>query len=370
MSAPVPDPRLEAELKAMLQRRALDVDPEPPPWRELAQRNGAVVISLRTGSPLDADEVRQRRRPGRQWFRPVLAAAVTLALVMAAALLVGGGGGHQDDDTADGPIDVPAAGNRDFAASEATAFYPPLTVDQRLPVDDWITDPQTAARSYLAEVGLPVDDARFRIGDPASEFAPASDKDDVPIETATVAWSVRPDGQPDERAITSGSVFLRNTEQGGRNTWLVVGVMTTNLRLDEIQRGDDLLTFVVDRSADVSGIDGPARVLVDGEEVDEVALGEFATVRVHKPADQDVILQVEHVSDGKVLSVTATAVPSIPALTGAIVGPKVVVGPEIDRTPNPSPDTFPAPPDEPSVGVTGDVSAGGRRQVVVESGGD
>ena len=111
MNAPLSDHDLEVALREMLRRRALDVDPRAPAWRELAQRTDAVVISLRTGAPVDPATERRRRGPGRQWFRPVLAAAVALVVAMVGALVVGGSG-HGHGDTADGPepIDVPSAG--------------------------------------------------------------------------------------------------------------------------------------------------------------------------------------------------------------------------------------------------------------------
>ena len=99
MSSPAADRRLEAELRAMLQRRALDIDPEAPPWRELAQRTGAVVISLRTGYRVDPEpsSTRWRRLVGHQWFRPVLAASVALLVAMAGAIVVRGAGPGNGD---------------------------------------------------------------------------------------------------------------------------------------------------------------------------------------------------------------------------------------------------------------------------------
>jgi hypothetical protein len=369
MSSPIPDPRLEDEIKAMLRRRALDIDPEPPSWRELAQRNGAVVISLRTGTPVDPDSDeagRRKGRPGRQWFRPVLAAAITLVLVMAAALLVGSAG-PSGDDVAQGPIDVPAAGNRDFLPSDAAAFFPAVPGGERLPAEDWITDPSDAARAYLAQVGLPVDEARFRIEDAVRQSVVDADDRRSVVETANVSWSVRPDADPNDRPITNGVVFLRNTEQGGRNTWLVVGVMTVNLRLDDIKRGENVLTFEVDRTADASGLTDPARVLVDGMPVEQVGVGEVRVIEVHRPPDEGVLLQVEHVLDGRVVSVTATAVPSIDILTGAVDGPKIVVP---ERNPAATVPPIPAEPDAADVPAAFESGAAGGSggQVVVQSG--
>jgi hypothetical protein len=319
MSDPVPDERLEAELRAMLHRRALDMNPDPPAWRDLAQRNGAVVISLQTGAPVDPGTAPGRRGPGRQWFRPVLAAAVALVVAMVSALVVGGSGpGH--GDTADGPeaIDVPAAGQRSFDPARATPLFP-VTDDASpdLPPGEWLSDPTKAASEYLDVVGLPVGQDWLVI-DPAVKDVQGRG-DAPPIQTANVAWSIHAERRADLPLLAEGTVFLRNAERGGRNTWFVVGVSTRKLWLSDIHRDGDLLSFDVDRTTDDAKIfPQPAAISVDGVIVGSVEAGGIQQVRVQRPAGQVVVIQVQHMVDGVPWSITSTAVPALPGGTIAV----------------------------------------------------
>jgi hypothetical protein len=81
-----------------------------------------------------------------------------------------------------------------------------------------------------------------------------------------------------------------------------------------------------------------------------------------------VLLQVEHVLDGRVVSVTATAVPSIDILTGVVDGPKIVVpgrNPAATDAPRAEVPDVPAP----ALEVEGGAAGGSGRRIVVESGG-
>jgi hypothetical protein len=319
MNDPVPDQRLEAELRAMLQRRALDMNPDPPAWRDLAQRTGAVVISLQTGAPVDPDTARGRRGHGRQWFRPVLAAAVALVVAMVSALVVGGSGpGH--GDTADGPeaIDVPAAGQRSFDPARATPLFP-VTDDASpdLPPSEWLGDATKAASEYLDVMGLPVGQDWLVI-DPAVKDVQGNG-DAPPIQTANVAWSIHADRRADLPLLAEGTVFLRNAERGGRNTWFVVGVSTRKLWLSDIHRDGDLLSFDVDRTSDGPNFPQAAAISVDGVIVGSVDTGEIQQIRVQRPAGQVAVIQVQHMVDGVPWSITSTAVPALPG--GAIAVP-------------------------------------------------
>jgi hypothetical protein len=338
MSAPLPDDRLEAELRAMLRRRAQDVDPRPPEWRDLAQRNGAVVISLRTGTPVDPPTGRTRRGPSRQWFRPVLAAAVALIVAMVGALVVRGGG---PSSTADGPdpIDVPAAGQVDFDPAVATPLFP-STDDSTasIPPVDYVTDAKLTAEEYLRVV------ARFPVGedwmvvDEPSKRASFPDDGRPPIQTATVAWSLRAEHRADLPPLAEGTVYLRNAERGARDTWLVVGVRTRTLQLDDIHRDGDELEFTVDRSSETETfMNDPAVVTVDGIEVARLAYREARRISLPHPAGAVAVIQVQHLIDGEWWSITSTAVP---ALDGAPTElPADVVPTTVASTP---PSTAPA----------------------------
>jgi hypothetical protein len=352
MSAPLPDDRLEAELRAMLRRRAEDVDPRPPEWRELAQRNGAVVISLRTGTPVDPSAERRRRGPGRQWFRPVLAAAVALVVAMVGALVVKGGG---PSSTADGPdpIDVPAAGQVDFDPAEATPLFP--TTDDAtsaIPPVDYLSDAQLTAEEYLRQVaGFPVGQDWMVVDEPAKAATFQADGE-PPIQTATVAWSLHAEHRPDNPPLAEGTVYLRNPERGARDTWLVVGSRTRTLWLDDIHRDGDELAFTVDRSSETETFENdPAVVTVDGVEVARLGYREARRISVAHPAGAVAIIQVQHVIDGSGWSITATAVPALDGASTELPGSLL---PTVTVTAPPPAST--APPSTPVGAVGGAIS--------------
>jgi hypothetical protein len=314
MSAPLPDQLLEEEIRAMLRRRAQDVNPQLPSWRELAQRNGAVVISLRTGAPVATDADRRRRRPSRQWFRPVLAAAVALILAMVGAVLVQGSG-PPGGDAADGPepLDVPSAGQDDFDPTQATPLFP-VTADDAstaIPQDDYLSNATDTTEQFLARVGLPVHEGSGEVIVNDERRQSTLNGDERPIQTATVAWSVRAEGLPENPPLAEGTVWLRNPGRGGRDTWLVVGVSTRKLWLTDIRRDGDMLSFTVDRTTDAEHYP-EAAVTVNDQPVGSVEIGEAVPFDMPYPSGEVAIIRVQHVEAGLPMSITSTAVPADP----------------------------------------------------------
>jgi hypothetical protein len=314
MTAPLPDQLLEEEIRAMLHRRAQDVDPQPPPWREIAQRNGAVVISLRTGNPVDPESTRGRRRPGRQWFRGVLAAAVALLVAMVGALLVQGSGPN-NGDSADGPetLDVPSAGQGDFDPARATPLFPVTSDDAitALPQETYLSSATATTEEFLTKVGLPVHEGTGEVIVSDERRQSSANDDEDPIQTATVAWSVRAEGLPENPPLAQGTVWLRNPELGARDTWLVVGVSTLKLWLTDIRREGDVLSFTVDRTNDVETFP-QAAVTINDVPVGTVGIGKAVPFEVQYPAGQVAIISVQHLEDGVPQSITSTAVPADP----------------------------------------------------------
>jgi hypothetical protein len=314
MTAPLPDQLLEEEIRAMLQRRAQDVNPQLPSWRELAQRNGAVVISLRTGAPVTTDADRRRRRLSRQWFRPVLAAAVALIVAMVGAVLVQGSG-PPGGDAADGPepLDVPSAGQDAFDPTQATPLFPVTSDDAStdIPRDAYLSNATETAERFLANVGLPVDAGTGEVIVDNETRQSTDNGDEPPIQTATVAWSLRAEGMPDNPPLAEGTVWLRNPGRGGRDTWLVVGVSTLKLWLTDIRRDGDRLSFTVDRSTDVETYP-EAQVTVNNEPVGSVEVGEAVPFDMAYPSGVVAIIRVQHVEAGLPMSITSTAVPADP----------------------------------------------------------
>jgi hypothetical protein len=312
MSAPQPDHHLEAEIRAMLQRRAQDVRPAPPPWRELAQRNGAVVISLRTGAAVDRDAARRRRRPSRQWFRGAVAAALALIVAMVGALLVQGSDPAGDTADRPEPLDVPSAGQADFDPARATPLFP-VTDDAStaIPSDDDLGDPTATAEAYLGSVRLPVGEEMLVV-DEADRQSGVLDEGAPPVRTATVGWRLHARGMT-EHPLSQGTVWLRTAERGGRETWLVVGVSTRTLLITDIRRHGQELTFTVDRTTETETFrPDPAEVSVNGEVVAEVGYREARAITVPSPAGEVAVISLQIMDDGEPWSITSTAVPAVP----------------------------------------------------------
>jgi hypothetical protein len=248
----------------------------------------------------------------------VLAAVIALVIAMVGAIVVGGGD-PGNGGTADGPeaIDVPSAGQGDFDPTQATPMFP-VTDDTSaagLPPSEYLSDPTQTAERYLGEVAsLPVGKDWMVIDEAAKQSTASDNGDEPPIQTATVAWSAHAEGMPDNPALAEGTVWLRNAELGGRDTWLVVGVSTRGLWLDDIHRDGDKLSFTVDRSAKAQSQTFPddAIVTVDEQPVAMIASGEVGRISVLHASGRVAIIKVQNMDGGRPWSITSTAVPALP----------------------------------------------------------
>ncbi|MGH9211282.1 MAG: hypothetical protein ACRD2C_11450 [Acidimicrobiales bacterium] len=350
------DPELEDELRATLRRRAADVSPNPPDWRDLLRRSEAVVVSLHTGRPMDdvpAHGPQARRRRDWTWLRPALAAAACLAVVMAAGIVVGRSTGSDHDggtDPAEGDTDtdeaapdhtLPTPGDQEFAVATAPPLIDgtPDEVDLQtqvaassgLPQElQWMSTPESAADMYLEEVGLAsVLESGYGVWtDPPSAIEEVV-TDDARVETTTVWWSVRlpqPRGVTgDPPVATMGRVFLRNltspADTDSPDAWTVVGARTQGLDLANVTRHGDQLRFTITafrgNDADVDPDAWPVEVRVNDEVLDDPAdvVPRTPTEFVHEiPADQPAKVTIRQFAEpsGAPLSVTETTfVPQI-----------------------------------------------------------
>ena len=363
------DPYLEAELRAMLRRRAADVRPNQPSWDDLLDRSTAVVVSLHTRRPLDpATEGRRHPRRERDWtsLRPAPAAAACLAVVMTAGVVIGrsttpgsdGGGGSADQPTVDGPtalVDespLAAAGEADFSAAAA----PPLLADTpsrsellarltesgNLPEDLlWMATPPDAGLHYLRAAQLALEDVdAAALGlDPATpDTAPATESGltvwyqqtgeisqqlgpgNALVDTVRVWWSLRQtDGaldRGDPPVLTNGYVILRNltspADADSPDAWTVVGAKTEGLGLTNVHRSGDQLEFTVTSAqgagADVDPEAWPVEVLVNDRTVFSGPLDTSVPRELVEtvPPDAEARVTVRHVGATGPLSVTET----------------------------------------------------------------
>ena len=148
--------------------------------------------------------------------------------------------------------------------------------------------------------------------DDATRQSSISSEGEPPVQTATVPWSLHAEGRPETPPLSQGGVFLRNTEQAGRNTWLVVGVFTKTLWVTDIRRDGDELSFTVDRTTETETWQSdPATVTVDRDVVASVGYREAQPVTVTWPAGLVATIRVQHMVDGVPWSITSTAVPAL-----------------------------------------------------------
>jgi hypothetical protein len=331
----------EAELRAMLRRRAAEVQPNPPQWDELIHRAGqdrGVVISLRTGSRLHQQELHRPRR--RSWLRPALAAAACLAVTMAAGIAIGrsGDGANPTDDgsvAGEGPTET----DDDLGDSGIVAPHQPgFDVQTALPVFPLTgsvlpkqADPTLLALDYLASRGLSepsMPNGLFFRTDQEPKDPTLSDEmneAEVPLEgdwanhaAARLWWSVRDD--PDfsvpvsVSGVAIGGVEMRNetfgTDEPAR--WSVVGAFTQGVNLSsEPPQPDGSITVAVDDFTQRSdALDGELIVRTSG--VDEPdpgprALSGQATLDI--PASTEpTILELQHTIRGQPVSITSVVI--------------------------------------------------------------
>jgi hypothetical protein len=222
-SSPVlDDAAFEAELRAMLARRAADLRP------------------TRLTAPA-ARPVPPRAR-GRGWV--VLAAAAAVVVVAGAAVALAGGDGDGDRTTTG-----PSSPGNEGAVEDATVIWPVVgeaaLVDllraPGYPLADLVA-PDTAAAAYLAEV------------------APGATPGEVAYDggdRATVTWS--------SGNAYRGHVDLRDTGSGDEPLWVVTSTSTDGLDVVDVRAEDGGLYFRVQRTLDLGGADLSIGAGVGGE---------------------------------------------------------------------------------------------------------
>ena len=224
-SSPVQDDAaFEAELRAMLSRRAVDVRPSRPP--------------VPSASPTPP-----RTRGPRGWA--VLAAAATVVVVAGAAVALAGGGGDGDRTT----TGLSSPGQQG-AVEDATVIWPVVgeaaLVDllraPGSPLADLVA-PDTATAAYLAEVApgaTPGEVVGYDGGD-----------------RATVTWS--------SGDAYRGHVDLRDAGSGAEPLWVVTRASTSGLDVVDVRAEDGGLYVTVQSTLDVGAADLSIAASVDGE---------------------------------------------------------------------------------------------------------
>jgi hypothetical protein len=300
---------VEQEVRAMLHRRSTDVTPDRPSWDS---------ITIREPRPLAPSN-------GRGWARPLAAAASVVVLVTVGAVVLnrlsGGSpppeaavGSDPDDDApvlSEGDsVVVPAPGTVDFDRATALSVYPaigPAGVEELAPgdVEHLEGDPVDAARTYLAEASIEqgqgaVDTLEVEIADDSRDPATSDDEDDgdegLPDPEVSVAWSTWAETQP---PISSGHVYLRRAEVSGddgdvAHPWLVVGARTEGIRLTDVRRDDERLSFTISRASDTTQLE-QVRVEVDGAPVSvDVPSGAALPVDVEVDGPEVAVIRVQH----------------------------------------------------------------------------
>jgi len=309
------DEELETRIRASLRRHADEVDTRPPAWHDLVERSGAVVVPLRAGISAEAPSPLRPgpagRRPPRQWVRPALAAAATLAVVLTATMLVERGedgdgtpadGEPTTRDAPDGPV-IPSPGSLDFDR----AGVPALPDGPRAEV--LVTgDPVEVARDYLVGRGLDTDGRELRLDEEAGyEMAPIGDG--RLVEIALVWWTVRDEPDIGARPVAQGQVLLRDPDLDPvSRRWEIVGAFTsTDAGITGVRRAEGVLSFGL-----YDYLDKPTvQVRAGGVPVFEGRLqndGSTQNVVVDDPAPGKVItIEVQHLVDGQPVSITAMA---------------------------------------------------------------
>jgi hypothetical protein len=329
------DVDFEAELRAMLERRAADMGASRPAARRLmdrpltdaateVSRDGAAVGSVSLVVPLGRPRDEGRRRVAR------LAAALALVAGAAGLMTVVARGGHGTTETGSNPVD------------QTTLIWP---LSEAIPPDQLAT-PESATRAYLAEV----------IG--TSGDLPL-DRTDVRGTEATVHYML--EGTPAAVSLTQrdGSWFVT----GATNELVVINQVTAphDASVDvEVTRGrldapvERLRARLVDSTGQVydtadvefengKPVENPGPPLADGSWHTYLHVGETTeavAVRV------DVLSS--DVENDPVLAHTSVAVPGAanvkeigPAASATTTAPPITVDPDPQPMP-PGPDRIPA----------------------------
>ena len=268
----------EAEVRAMLQRRAADVHPSPGAWEAITDRIQAPAEA--TVLPLD----RARRSGPRRRTVGAAAAAVAAATLGGAALL----GSGPTSLVADAPEDAAVTTVAPVPVPETPipAVWPAATEESlRSFADDnpILVDPVETARAYLAERLQPP-------GGPAVELDALQQGD---AQSGSIRYQAGAD--------LGGEVLLRRL--GGPGTpWYVVAAVNDLLVLfPEVVDGQLALPV----TAEVAGAIGYEVVTPEGEVLREG--GVVATARETVPlatveADEPVVTRARLVADDRLVA--------------------------------------------------------------------
>ncbi|MGH9229631.1 MAG: hypothetical protein ACRD07_13075 [Acidimicrobiales bacterium] len=220
------DTDFEAELRAMLRRRATDVHPAPASVRHLHAGQmaapGASTPALRgRGHP-----AMPLRRLGR---RPVVAAAAAVVLLAGGVALAVAARSFDDGrQTAVGPVMAdgrafPTPGSEGWDPAAAPPVWPvvgeaaleALVAGYANAPDVDLGDPAAVVSAYLDAVASPL------------AIAAAQPTVSADGGTATADWDFTEEAEPEEVGpIYSGRIFLRRVDVSGRPNWVVVGAAT------------------------------------------------------------------------------------------------------------------------------------------------
>jgi hypothetical protein len=340
------DVDFEAELRAMLERRAADIGASRPPARRLmdrpladaateVSRDGAAVGPVSLVVPLGRPRDEGRRRVAR------LAAALALVAGAAGLMTVVARGGHGTTETGSNPFD------------QTTLIWP---LSETIPPDQLAT-PESATRAYLAEVigtsgDLPLDRTEVRGTEATVHYVLEGTPAAVTLTQRDGSWFVT--------GATNGLVVI-NQVTAPHDTR--VDVEVTPGRLDgPVQRLRARLvdsTGQVYDTADVEfengkPVENPGPPLADGSWHTYLYVGETTeavAVRV------DVLSS--DVENDPVLAHASVAVPG--AANVKEIGPAAsatTTAPPITVDPNPQP-MSPGPDQIPALWTEGEPSAAG-----------
>lgn len=309
---------LEAELRAMLRRRADDVSPDAPPWPELIRRSESVVVSLQTGKPVSPLR-KTRRRVRAGWRQPSFVALAAAVMTIVGVWLLE----RTTSDTTE-VSDLPA---RTLVPAPGDDGFDPATAPVVFTSD--LPDPLEAAKQYLASAGIPATGAE------GATFQVLSNDGRI----AVVEWTRLEQGSTEP---LKGTVVLRNLAAGtATGRWAVVGAVADGVELDDVRYDGLHLAFTVVNTTDDAPGSLAVTVLADGRPVSvggqplpqagpaDPMLGELVSIgrqhgarrtfKVELDGRPNVVIRVQHVGSRQ-MSVTEMALAPPPLVLSAPAG--------------------------------------------------
>ena len=251
------DADFEAELRAMLQRRADDVrlsrPVHPTGWQRVEAETRVISVTGR----------REHTPPASPHtaVTPLVAAAAVGVVVMGAIGLTIRGTSDGDDTGMVGgsPLDgaeISAPGAEGWDPATAPPVWPVVGSDAlpRLDGAEGLGDPATAAEAYLTGLAKPA----------------TIDADQVSVSpdslTAMVPWRFTEQDrlEPDGPATYAGTIYLRAVATPENPVWVVVGAVTDGVALDDVRTDGDRVGFGIVAPAASVADNFSLRVGVDG----------------------------------------------------------------------------------------------------------